>query len=363
MPQEKRIKKIIDNLERTVRDAGCRQGWYPGAAGQTGQTGQTGQKVLVALSGGGDSMALLALLRRLLGDGVEAAHLEHGFRGETSLRDADFVRDYCDRVGVRCHIRHAPVDKLRRRGESSETAGRRIRYEFLLEVARERGLPFIATGHTADDVVETVLFNLFRGTGLAGLSGIPEVMRLDAAPEWLVVRPLIGCTRSDLRLYLAENGVPWCEDETNDQNAYSRNRIRNELLPWVRRNVNERADDALLGLSRECASLNGSIEREARSSLSRLAAESPVALAAWNLRAARDIPAEKLPYVIRAQGRALSLPVLDRARTLDLCALISRSGRWRFQWAGDIEVCAARPLIGWVRRGDLERWRASVQEK
>lgn len=355
MQQENKPKKrITETLERTVREAGCRQGWYPGAAGQ---------KMLVALSGGGDSMALLALLLRLYGGEVEAAHLEHGFRGEASLRDADFVRDYCDRVGVRCHIRHAPVGDLRRRGESSETAGRRLRYEFMLEVARARGLSFIATGHTSDDLVETVIFNFFRGTGLAGLSGIPEVLRLDAAPEMPVVRPLIGCARGDLRLFLAENEVPWCEDETNDQNAYSRNRIRNELLPWVRRSVNERADDALLGLSRECALLNASIEREARSLLSSLAAESSIALAAWDLRAARRIPAEKLPHVIRAQGRALSLPVLDRARTQELCSLISRSGRWRFQWAGDVEVCAARPLIGWIRRGDVEKWRASLREK
>ena len=308
-------------------------------------------------------MALLTLLLRLYGGRVEAAHLEHGLRGESSLRDAGFVRDYCDRVGVRCHIRHTPVGVVRRKGESSEMAGRRIRYEFMMEVARERGLSFIATGHTADDAVETVLFNFFRGTGLAGLSGIPETLLLDAAPDRLVVRPLIGCSRGDLRLFLTENGVPWCEDETNDQNVYSRNRIRNELLPWIRRNVNERVDDALLGLSQECAFLNASLEREARLLLSQVAAWSPIALAAWDLRAARRIPAEKLPYLIRAQGRALSLPVLDRGRTLELCSLISRSGRWRFQWAGDIEVCAARPLIGWIHRGDAEKWRASLQEK
>ena len=308
-------------------------------------------------------MALLALLLHICDSRVEAAHLEHGLRGNASLRDAAFVRDYCDRIGIRCHIRHTPVDDVRRKGESSETAGRRIRYEFMLEVARERDLSFIATGHTADDTVETVVFNLFRGTGLAGLSGIPEVLRLGAAPDRPVVRPLIDCTRGDLRLFLTENEVPWCEDETNDQNVYSRNRIRNELLPWIRRNVNERADDALIGLSRECALLNASIERDAQSLLPLVAARAPVALAAWDLHAARRIPAEKLPHVLRAQGRALSLPVLDRARTLELCSLISRSGRWRFQWAGDIEVCAVRPLIGWVRRSDIERWRTYVREK
>ena len=303
-------------------------------------------------------MALLTLLLRCSGGRVEAAHLEHGLRGDASAADARFVRDHCQRVGVRCHIRYARVGDCRRRGESSEAAGRRLRYEFLVEIARDRELPFIATGHNVEDRVETVLFNLFRGTGLAGLAGIPEVTRFDFAPDRAVVRPLIDCTRGDLRLYLAAREIPWREDGTNDENLYSRNRIRNELLPWVRRNLNQRAEEVLTGLARECDALNASIEAEAREKLGAIAVEFPVALAAWDIRAARRLPVEQLSHLIRSQGRALSLPVLDRCRTLELCGLIRRSGRWRFQWAGDIEVCAAKPLLGWVRRDDIALWRA-----
>lgn len=306
-------------------------------------------------------MALLALLMKFYPGKLEAAHLEHGFRGEASMRDADFVREYCEKNDVACHIKYGMVMENRLGGESPEMAGRRMRYEFMSGVAEARGLSFIATGHNAGDVVETMLFNLFRGTGLEGIAGIPDVSHLPYAPRTPIVRPVIDCTRGELREFLAENGVQWREDETNDENSYGRNKIRNELLPWVRSNLNERADDALLGLVRECGVVNAAIASEALELLSAVAVPRRIALASWSLCAARRLPAEKLPYVIRAQGKALSLPVLDRRRTLDLCGLILRSGNWRFQWAGDIEACASGGLLGWIRRRDLERWREYVR--
>ena len=130
---------------------------------------------------------------------------------------------------------------MREKGESFEMAGRRARYEHFEETARRYSLPFIAVGHNADDVVETQLLNLARGTGLAGLRGIPE-------RRGNVIRPVIDFTRAELRALLAENGVPWRDDATNDESDYMRNKIRNILIPWIKDNLNP-------GLKTSCSAL------------------------------------------------------------------------------------------------------------
>ncbi|MDR3280324.1 MAG: tRNA lysidine(34) synthetase TilS [Synergistaceae bacterium] len=318
-----------------VESAGACQGWLDASG------------ILVALSGGGDSMALLSLLRGSSFRGnIAAAHLEHGFRGESSLADAEFVREYCAREDIPCFISHVDVTSLRMRGESAEMAGRRIRYEFFEDVCRREGIPFIATAHNAGDVVETMTYNFFRGTGAAGLVGI-------SARRNNIVRPVIRCSRESLRDFLREKGIPWREDETNAENDYTRNRIRNQLLPWVRSNINESADRSLLGLAREAAATTSSSREEAGGYLSLVSRYDPCALAAWDTPTAGRIPDEALRHVIREQGRELGLPVLDRRRMENLCGLIKKGGRWRFQWASDVEICGDSLLMGWLRRDSL----------
>ncbi|MDL2263349.1 tRNA lysidine(34) synthetase TilS [Synergistaceae bacterium OttesenSCG-928-I11] len=306
--------------------------------------------ILVALSGGSDSMALLSLLRERYEGEIAAAHLEHGFRGAASVADADFVRTYCESIGIFCYVKHVDVPGSRRGGESAEMAGRRARYDFFCEVAQREGFTWIATGHTADDVVETMLLNLFRGTGYRGLSGI-------AGRRGKIVRPLIDCRRGDLRAYLAERNIPWREDETNATGDYRRNKIRNELLPWVRKNLNESVDRVLLGLAHESLEIADEEEAEAGTLCDALGLEAPDALAVWDLRRARTLSDRKRCAALREQGRRLSLPVLDRKRTEELSRLIARSGRWRFQWAGDVEVVARNGFLCWAHRGDLEKLR------
>ncbi|MDR1019130.1 MAG: tRNA lysidine(34) synthetase TilS [Synergistaceae bacterium] len=325
-------------LEAKLKDAlmssGLKHGWW-GSGG-----------LLVALSGGGDSMATFELLRRFFPGRISAAHLEHGLRGEASEEDAAFVASYCERQGVKCFVRHARVDRDRLPGESPEMAGRRIRYEFFFDLLDQEGLEFVATGHNSDDSVETMLFNLFRGTGVRGLSGITP--RRDR-----VIRPVIGISRRELRQFLTERGIPWREDETNAHDCYSRNKIRNHLLPWVRDNINESTEGALLGLSGECAETDAESEKKAESVLGWISRRRPPALASWDTRAARKISPRSLEAAVRAQGRMLGLPTLDRRRAGELCRLITLSGRWRFQWAGTTEVCGAREAIGWLDRSAL----------
>jgi tRNA(Ile)-lysidine synthase len=334
-------RSIAPKLRANVESAGLRQGWL--------QPGGARPGILVALSGGSDSMALLSLLRDRRDVDVAAAHLEHGFRAEASIADADFVRAYCESIGVRCYVKHVDVPGARRKGESAEMAGRRARYDFFGELLRREGFAYVATGHTADDVVETKLLNLLRGTGYRGLSGI-------AGRRGDIVRPVIGCRRDDLRRYLEERGIPWREDETNTSPLYRRNRIRNELLPWVRKNLNESVDNVLLGLAGESLEIAEAAEAEAARLCDALARDVPGALAAWDMRGARALTYAKRAAALREQGGRLSLPVLNRKRTEALCALIARSGRWRFQWAGDVEVAARGGRLCWTRRADSRKY-------
>ncbi|MDR1508088.1 MAG: tRNA lysidine(34) synthetase TilS [Synergistaceae bacterium] len=326
------VEKI---LLREIASAGKRQGWG------------TSCGILVALSGGGDSMALLSLLRRVYGGRVAAAHLEHGLRGEASRADAEFVENFCKDAGVPCFVKRANVAVEREKGESVETAGRRMRYEFFGEICERENLPFVATAHNAGDAAETVAYRVFRGSGIAGLAGISE-RRAN------IVRPLINCRREDLRRFLRENGIPWREDETNWENDYVRNRIRNSLFPWVRENINKSADRALLGLAGECSRVSSVIGAESDILLRLVERRHPLALAAWDACAARRLSDIQLPEVIRRQAEELRLPVADRRRIAELCGLIRKGGRSRFQWAYDVEVCCGGAVIGWLRRSCFE---------
>jgi hypothetical protein len=189
-------------------------------------------------------------------------------------------------------------------------------------------------------------YHFFRGTGIAGLSGISG--RRDN-----IVRPLINCSRGDLRLFLREAGVPWREDETNEENHYTRNKIRNQLLPWVRSNINESADRVLLGLADESASLAEASKNEASVSLALISRYHPFAMASWDTPAVRRLSPLQLSAAVREQAAMLSLPAIDRKRLVELCRLITGGSGWRFQWAGDVEVCGDNSMIGWITRGLL----------
>ncbi|MBC3516531.1 tRNA lysidine(34) synthetase TilS [Neobittarella massiliensis] len=197
-----------------------------------------GTSVVAAVSGGADSMALLQLLlelapaRRLQ---VTAAHLNHCLRGPESDRDEQFVTAWCAAAGVDCVTRRADVAGLSRRsGQSLEEAARTLRYDFLYQVAAERGA-VLATAHTATDNFETALFRLARGTGLGGLCGIPPVRGF----RWQgytgrLVRPLIEVSRRQVEDYCQRRQLPYITDSTNLQPVYSRNRLRLQVLPVLR---------------------------------------------------------------------------------------------------------------------------------
>jgi tRNA(Ile)-lysidine synthase len=173
---------------------------------------------LAMVSGGPDSVALLRALVELETRPV-VLHVDHGLRGEESLMDAEFVRELCRRLGVPCEVRRLKVE-----GGNLQDEARRGRYGIAEELAEAGGFSAIATGHTADDVAETVLMNLARGAGLRGLSGIPPV-------RGRVVRPLIERRRQEVLRYLEHLNQPYRTDRSNLIPKYARNRVRLEILP------------------------------------------------------------------------------------------------------------------------------------
>jgi tRNA(Ile)-lysidine synthase len=209
-------------------------------------------RVLVAVSGGPDSLCLLHVLwmeREARGLGsVTAAHLDHGLRGEESAAEADWVAEWCRERGIACHLGRADV-AASKRGRSVQEAARAARYEFLEQTAARIGADKIATGHTRDDQAETVLANILRGTGMDGLRGIPAIREL-AGQRGRIVRPLLDVTRAEVEAYNAAHGLSPRLDPSNlSAEHYTRNRIRLELLPELRQQYNPRIDEALVRLS------------------------------------------------------------------------------------------------------------------
>jgi len=205
-----------------------------------------GASVLCAVSGGADSVALfeaLLLLRGTLGLGsVAAAHYNHQLRGGMADADEAFVRSYCAQKGVALFVGRGDVaGEAKKRRANIEDTARVLRYDFLQETAQREGFSRIATGHTADDNIETVLLHLTRGAGLAGLAGIPPM-------RGNIARPLLGCTRSDVEAFLREAGISHVEDATNLDETLSRNRLRKRVIPELRA-LNPRLAEAIGGLS------------------------------------------------------------------------------------------------------------------
>jgi tRNA(Ile)-lysidine synthase len=187
-----------------------------------------GARVVAAVSGGGDSVALVHLLRELETAGhvvlAGVAHLNHQLRPEAGSDEA-FCRALAGAAGVPCDVARADVGVAAAAARVSvEVAGRDARYAFFEDVRVARGAHAVAVAHTRDDQAETVLLRLLRGTGTHGLRGA-------LASRGGVVRPLLTCGRDELRAYLAARGVAWLEDTTNTDTALLRNRIRHDLLP------------------------------------------------------------------------------------------------------------------------------------
>ena len=191
--------------------------------------------ILLALSGGADSRALLSLLCeycRSTGAPLYAAHVNHMIRGDDAVRDRDFCRDVCKSLGVRCFTLDCDVPAIaRERGIGIEQAARDVRYEFFMRLMREHNIPILATAHNADDVLETLIFNVSRGSGLRGIGSIPEAREFG---DGILIRPLLHAPKDDIIEYCRENGLDFVTDATNADDIYSRNYIRLHIIPLLK---------------------------------------------------------------------------------------------------------------------------------
>lgn len=199
---------------------------------------EEGQKIVVGVSGGADSMGLLFVLSELAEYfhlSLAVVHVNHGLRGKAADGDQSYVEQVCRDQKIPCYSFHVDLKRFaRKEGMSEEEAGRYYRYQCFEKVRKEISAQRIAVAHQREDAGETVLFNLFRGTGLRGLSGIPPVRDV-------IIRPLLCAGRREIEEYLQERGIGWRTDETNLTDLYSRNRIRNHIIPYAEEHINAAA--------------------------------------------------------------------------------------------------------------------------
>ncbi|MHC4743595.1 MAG: tRNA lysidine(34) synthetase TilS [Planctomycetota bacterium] len=212
-------------------------------------------KVLLAVSGGADSTALLYAMHALQGRGIvdarlECAHINHGLRGEQGDEDERFVVRRAEKLGLKVKVRRVDVRSYAQQaGLSIETAGRELRIESLLDIAAETGCSLVATAHQMDDNAETVVQRLARGTGIRGLAGIWPVREFGSG-DIRFVRPMLGVKREEVIEYLKEQNLQWREDETNAQFKFRRNYIRHRLLPALQTDCTGPLAEQLFDLSR-----------------------------------------------------------------------------------------------------------------
>lgn len=219
---------------------------------------QPGLRVAVALSGGADSTALLRVLhaanglpRESLGIGLSAVHVHHGIRGDAADRDQQFVHDLCARLGLPLIVRAVDTPTHAARfGQTLEEAARSLRYAAFTDLIASGEADAIATAHTADDQAETVLMKLLRGAWTEGLAGIfPTIdVKSPTGQHGQILRPLLATSHAAIEQYLHALGQAWVEDETNADLAFTRNRLRHQVLPLLRE-LNPALDSTLGNLA------------------------------------------------------------------------------------------------------------------
>lgn len=224
---------------------------------------QDNDKVVIGVSGGPDSIALLTILNKLKEKWnikLYVAHINHRIRKEAE-EETEYVKDFCAKIGVEIYIKEINVEEEAKRLKiGTEEAGRNIRYAFFEEVLEKVGANKIATAHQKNDNAETVLMNIMRGTSIAGLKGIEKVR------DGKFIRPLIECSREEIENYCKDNKLDPKYDKSNNENIYTRNKIRNILIPYLQKEYNPNIIDTINRLADLAAQeeqfLNKVVEKE-----------------------------------------------------------------------------------------------------
>lgn len=196
-----------------------------------------GDRILVALSGGPDSVCLLTVLnelRDILNIEIFAAHLNHCLRGKEADKDQDYAKGLCEEMGIPFFEKKEDINILGKKlGMSSEMAGRKARYDFFQEIKQKNNIDKIALAHNANDQAETLLMRIMRGTGMDGIEGIKPIR------DKIYIRPILCATRKEIEEYCSEKNLKPRIDKTNLEPIYSRNKVRLELIPYIEENFNQ----------------------------------------------------------------------------------------------------------------------------
>ena len=210
---------------------------------------QKGDKIVIGVSGGPDSMCLLDslyCLREKLNIEIFVAHINHMIREEAD-EETEYVKDYCKNKNIKCYVKKVDVEKLAKEQKlGTEEMGRKIRYEFFNEIAQKESANKIATAHNLNDNVETVLMNILRGSGISGLKGI-EIKRKGINIEY--IRPIRECERQEIEKYCEKQSLNPKIDKTNFESIYNRNKIRNEIIPYLKKEFNPNVLEGINRLS------------------------------------------------------------------------------------------------------------------
>ena len=207
-----------------------------------------GDKIVLGVSGGPDSISMLNILKEIKDEQIikfeiYVAHINHMIR-EEAIDDEKFVEDYCNRNNIKCYIKRIDINKIANDMKiGTEEAGRNARYNFFEEILKKTNSNKIAIAHNKNDKIETIIMHLFRGSGLSGLKGI-EPIRGNK-----FIRPLIECERREIEQYCEENNLNPRIDKTNFENEYTRNKIRNIVIPYIKREFNPNIIQTLSRLS------------------------------------------------------------------------------------------------------------------
>lgn len=229
---------------------------------------ENGDKIVLGVSGGPDSIAMLDIfkdLRNILGFKIYVCHVNHMIRGQDAMNDQKYVEQYCKKNQIEFFTKNINVVEIANKQKiGTEEAGRNARYQFFEEVLKNTGANKIATAHNKNDNAETVLMHLLRGSGLSGLKGIDPIRNNK------YIKPLIECERQEIENYCKEKNLNPCIDKTNFENTYTRNKIRNVVIPYIKNQFNSNIIETLTRLSEVVSNEDEFIEKIINKEFNRL---------------------------------------------------------------------------------------------
>ena len=317
-----------------------------GALGVT-LAGDAPEGIVVGFSGGADSAALLHFLAvdMRLCSRITALHVNHMLRGDDAERDERFCRDFCSERGIAFEAVHINIAEISG-GVAVEETARNERYRALTDCAARHGAKYIALAHTETDNAETLIFNIVRGSGLKGACGIPASR---PCGDFTIIRPLLSCTREETEEYCRENGIDYVTDATNSDTHYTRNFIRHEILPRLRR-INPAAEDSLGNLCALLSRDSDFIEGEAERFFASLADGRTAAIAAL-----AELHEAVRTRVLARMYHAAGGGDIDSLHIRAVCDIMSGGTGAKTELPGGIFAVVTGDSITFMTRAELEK--------